>query len=209
MFRPNRIGTPWIYKPNPVSGTSAWTPNNQPNTSNTIGFNVINQVPVLDFGRSQFNWTGAAVNITASNRVAIVQQISITAPQGGDTVGLELMGSLDIDVASTTQMLPIFGKIQGSIPAGQLAAGTTIGPCIIGQAPGGNTANVRSRAHVYKEQVIVNNDGADVSGVYVHGFLLQEAHTTPAAVPISFLQASYGVRQLNDQQSIGYRDTLR
>lgn len=208
MFRPNRIGTPNILKNAFTGDTTAFTVNEGVLTDAAWYGNVFNANPVLDFGRSDVYWAGTARTLTASKRWCLFHQFTVTQPLAGDTVGIELNFSFVGHFSSgNIGMVPVIGKIA--------SAGTTIwdakqiaGPSIV-PIIGRLVNNLAIQGGTYREQVIINDDPATVAGTYVHGFALYEATSTPTNITFDSLYAVASVRQLNDQQSIGYRDTLR
>ena len=210
MFRPNRIGTPNIHTLDDTRSVAAWAPNATILTDQTWLCNVINASPVADFGRSALTWNGAPSAAIANNTlIALGQQLTITEPQAGDTVGLELNGAMLIDLPESIPAIPIFGRLiaaSGSVFGGPSGADTFT---IIGQADKGPiaVATQSHRSFRYQTQLIMSNSGGLVAGTYFHG--LQFINTSGGAWTPTRLRCQFSVRQLNDQQSIGYRDTLR
>lgn len=207
MFRPNRIGTPVIHTStandnadNYTEGEALWTAVGQP-------FNVINASPVLDFGRSQLNWNGTK-NFAALTETALVQQVTVTEPLAGDTVGLELNGSITFLGNQNSVLRPVFFKMSaalGTVLANGSSADavTQIGPALMPD----RTAGGSLRSHWYKETIIFRGTAGSIGGTYAHGFAILD--NSNAAWTMNWFDMMASVRQLNDQQSIGYRDTLR
>jgi len=207
MFKPNRVGTPVIHTITGVDNNAAFTLQLNGNSVMAQPFNVINAAPVLDFGRSQINWTAAARVQTNSNKSAFVQQFTVTQPVAGDTVGVELNGSLFITAPNDIIIQPAIMRIpaQGAIWAGTTAndVPTPIAPPVeILDNVAARTNTIR--AAQYQSKVIIQD--AAVGGSYAHGFIIYNAGVD---FNITGLKMIASVRQLNDQQGIGYRDTLR
>lgn len=201
MFRPNRIGTPVIWQPQAISDTNAFTLAETAADSLVQPINVINGVPVLDFGYSSLRWQGPTVTLSPNFKCGFGQQIVVTEPIAGDTVGIELNGSIYAKITKDTLIVPFFGRIDA--PLALLAPGFTNTQAVyMNKQP---MDPIAAKAHTYQTQIILNNGGAPVAGTYVHGFMLQD----DAGGPMNQFQAAFSVRQLNDQQDIGYRDTLR
>lgn len=209
MFRPNRIGTPRLYQTTIVDNTSNWTPNSNLAVLPIVTGNVINASPLADFGFTNLTWDGVAETLTLSHKIALLQQFAITQPLAGDTVGLELEAHLDILLNKPHMIVPIFtrltaagGAVLASVTTGAGIGARRIGPASYGVAQ----ATQLWSAADYVTQC-VQNDSVAVNGIYGHGFLIYLADTADTTLTAFHMQA--GVRQLNDQQSVGYRDTLR
>jgi len=205
MFRPNRIGTPYIMDVGGVDNTSAFTISTQANSSAFYAGNVINAIPVGDYGRSHLHWAGAARTLPASNKWCIGQQFTVTPPIGGDVVGVEVSGSINIPLTSNTGIMAFLGKLTEA-SSGVLDDFATAAPMLMPITNGGVSG---LRTPSYKEQVIIRDVADGVGGTYVHGFVFLEGATTPAAQTFAWFDGFCSIRQLNDQQDIGYRDTLR
>lgn len=210
MFRPNRIGHPWIHEPNNATASVAAFTQSTRAYYETLGFgNVINAAPVQDLASNTLVWFGTVPEaIAAGVRLILGQQFTVTAPLVGDTVGLELAGALEVQALPTVQISPVIYRMTaalGSVLAGadSSEAPITFGPTLTPDAADGQ--NVRS--HSYKEEVIMKGTNANIGGTYFHGFAISDV--AGAGYNLPFFRITCSIRQLNDQQNVGYRDTLR
>lgn len=205
MFRPNRIGTPNIHQNTGVGSVANFTWTNRAINDSSYSFNVINASPLADFGYSNINWAGTET-ITSGNRVGVGQQFTVTKPLAGNVVGIELTGHITLTFPGNSLIVPMFGKVTAA--AGALWDPVTVSdqPCQLDVAlmpvPGATTGQYRNG--YYKTQVITE---VDEGATYVHGFQL--LNFAGAGYDVSWISAGFGVRQLNDQQDVNYRDTLR
>lgn len=209
MFRPNRIGTPGLHNSSSTGNTAVFTLSEEDASNSLFPFNVINSTSVADFGKSALNWAGPAVSQTASFKSCFSQQFTITAPLAGDAVGVEIMGAMSALLPANCMVRPIIFRQSAAISV--LLQGTSSYDMPTPVAPGDpgivgvNTAIYRQ--FYYKTQVVIANGNPNVlSGTYGHGF--QIFNNGPAFNHQAF-NIVCAVRQLNDQQGIGYRDTLR
>lgn len=208
MFRPNRIGTPYILDNSlDDDDTSSYTVAEDAVSTAAFHANIINAAPLQDFGRTSLYWTGAARTLTASKRMAIAGQFTITPPLAGDVVGVELMGAIQFPCTGNISVQPFIAKAQSTAGA-VLASVALYQPQLLPVDPiASQGQNLRNMS--YRNQVIIRQPTLTLDGTYVHGFLITEAQTTPANITWTWFFAQYGIRQLNDQQDVGYRDTLR
>lgn len=210
MFRPNRIGTPIIHVDLDDASGATFTPNTNANVISTVEGNVINASPQLDFGYNAVSWFAAARVIPAAEKWGVVQQFTVTEPLAGDTVGVEVNGSIDIATEDGATIVPVFfkaanvaGALWGDIASNEPA--TRLGNGL--QANGVSTNSVM-RTLNYQRQIVVRGTPGLIAGNYAHGFLIYNNKSGATLDIVAFhMQAS--LRQLNDQQNIGYRDTLR
>lgn len=209
MFRPNRIGTPYIHQDIISADTTNFTLAQAALTTANYPFNAINGTPILDFGTTILHWTGTEA-VTALNRFAFGQQFTITAPLNGDTVGLELHSFFQGSINISTIMIPFIAKVTTPLA---LLAGAVLAssPTMFGtsiNAYSGQAAAVQQLRipRGYKEQVIVR-DTTRLFGTYCHGYIFED--NSAAGWNLIDMHWSAGVRQLNDQQAVGYRDTRR
>lgn len=205
MFRANRIGHPVIHQQsNTTNTTNTWAAG----TLNTAAFsaaNVVNASPLLDFGQSRLHWN-ATQSLAAATKYGITQQFTITQPLNGDTVGVELCGSIIVDASLNVLLIPFFARTTG-------AAATVLGvvnfldqPTFFDCDKQNNDISTRlAQTMFYKEELIIQ--ASSIGATYVHGFAIM--NTTAGAIPITYMDVQFSERQLNDQQSIGYRDTRR
>lgn len=210
MFRPNRIGTPYIHQGTSNNSTSAFTLNVLGLTSNSWKGNVISSTPLLDFGRQALTWNAAAVSLPAGNRCSFLSQFTITEPLNGDTVGVEMAGALIINVNDNLAIRPIFGKLVAAGGATLAQVDFADFPTRFGEtqtAPVGASGASSHRFAQYRDIMILQYPTGSVGGTYAHGFEI--LNQSAAASNIAALQMSASVRQLNDQQTIGYRDTRK
>lgn len=209
MFRPDRIGTPIIHTQDGTSNTSLWTPNTFANTASGGQGNVINAVPVTDFGRTALSWTAAARTVPANTRFGLLQQITITAPLNGDVRGLELNTSIMFN-GLKAMARPIFVRL-ASVPNAVFANVAYYDfPTMLGPAEEPPTANNTTGIHAHwcQEKLIERNtDPATLAGNYGLGWELID--TSGAGFGIDFIHIVCSVRQLNDQQQVGYADTRK
>jgi len=215
MFRPNRIGTPTFHSSAKTTSTADLDLAQEALTGTTFPFTVINATPVADVGRSTLLWTGAAAEaVTGARRFMLVQQFTVTEPLNGDAVGVELNASIVGPIPQCAWWEPVLFKMTaalGTIGASGNAADTpqTLhGPAILyssGQLPTVETLTWQQRA--YRDQVVYLGAAGSIAGTYAHGFRCWGIGPTNWSLTTFHMTAS--VRQLNDQQSVGYRDTLR
>ena len=209
MFRPNRIGTPIIHTPDAVDSTLNFSLQQKPNFSGTVGVNVINSATVQDFGRSSLVWTGTEA-VNAGHKIALAQQVSVTAPLTGDVAGIELNGTINIDVPTSALVVGFAAKLpvaQGSLLAGVDIAdhATYFKPLYTPNPQKADVDTKKWHSWTYQEQLII--DQAQLGLVLCHGFLIYD--NSGAGWSLTAFEACMSVRQLNDQQNKGYRDTLR
>lgn len=207
MFRPNRVGTPNIHT-TPGSAVSSAAFGVGARWSGAMRFSVINAAPVLDFGHNSIDWNGSQA-ITANGQFAFGQQFTITQPRNGDTVGLELCGWYMAPIPRSTLVFPFLARMNAALPAVMASADTNDIPTALDkQDPlsNGTAVTLEPRQYHYKTQAIVRNSLATLAGTYFHGIAFVD---NSAGWNFTDLVASFSVRQLNDQENVGYRDTLR
>jgi len=206
MFRPNRIGTPLFHTTADRLDMNAWTAQEfQPIGSDNYGANIINASPLLDFGVSSL-YSIATEAIAADRRFGLAMQFTVTEPIAGDAVGVEINGSLEAFLPASATVFPFFAEMNAAT-SGILAATTmTFQPTMFGPVihPVQGNNNLVFQVLNYREQVVPWGGGL-VGGAYCHGFQIY----TPTAFNMTFFHMTASVRQLNDQQLVGYRDTLR
>lgn len=205
MFRPNRIGTPVIRQPSgPTITATSWTIDQASQTSGAAVGTICNGTPLADFGEVNAYYQSTTVQaLTGGNKSGIWAQFSATTPLNGDTIGFELIGSLWIVASLGVHIMPGFTEMNSAGPSNfsPLSARTISVASLNFQ--GWNNSHNTIHASTFKEQVILNK--ATAAGTYAFGFELIGGVTTN----LSTFHASFGLRQLNDQQTIGYRDTRR
>jgi len=206
MFKPNRVGTPHIFTGDAVDSAANFTL-----ATNLIGAvaqpaNVINAAPYLDFGQYTLNWNGTE-SLPAGEKCAFAHQFVITEPLAGNTVALELAATIRGTFPDNAIIRPFIAKILASTSAVLEGVTSFNVPISFGRPAliDGITGGAVFRAHHYKEQILVSSSG--IAGAYIHGFEID--NVTGGAVNITQFKMDAQIRQLNDQQSIGYRDTLR
>lgn len=207
MFRVNRIGTPQLHTAGSVNNTSAFTLNENAVNQATYPGNVINASPVADFGRSPLHWTGTARTLTSGRKWIIGQQFSITQPLAGNVRGLELTASLYLTAKNNIILRPILCRLSaaGAAVLDTITSADTptqIAP--LRENPNG-TGDASYVGHSYLTTAIVNQ--TPLAGTYLHGF--ECSNLDAANDSITWIRMNATVRQLNDQQDIGYADTLR
>jgi len=211
MFRPNRVGTPNIhYIPIHSNSTVAFTEATQDYNADANSYNVVNAAPVSAFGQTSIKWTGAE-SIPGNDKWGLGQQITVDAPLAGDTVGLEIMGSLNLSFPKPCIIQPVLTKLAAATGAVMaVATGASLATQV---APAKTPIDTMAGTflwhnHYYRTQCIIRGtDSADVAGTYLHGFPIFSLDG--AAVDVVWFEAMFSVRQLNDQQDVAYRDTLR
>lgn len=207
MFRPNRIGTPYIHDSDGAASTADFTLSDELIASSLFPSNVINASPALDFQRSAISWVGTEA-VAALNRFCFGQQFTITQPLDGDTVGLELSGAIRALIPASASIRPRLNKMtaaQAAIFASDQSADI---PTYFAEPYNGlqGDDDLVHRAWFYKESIVVRGSSIVLPGTYLHGF---EIENNGAGFNLTSFDIHCSVRQLNDQQSIGYRDTLR
>lgn len=208
MFRANRIGTPWIHNDDAQTSTADWTPTTVSNILNINGGNVINAAPVTDFGRNALSWAGSEV-FAANLKWVLGQQFNISEPLEGNTVGVELMGSLALQAPASATLLPVFFEVTAAggftfAPVTRANAVTPVGAPQLGVI---GTHTLVERVHSYRDQLIYKGTENAVAGTFYHGLCVIDNGS--AGYTMTALQAQFAVRQLVDQPDTGYRDTRR
>lgn len=207
MFRPNRIGQPFVLSEGATLSTVDWTPNTANWWANDYGANVINASAGLTLSRSALMWNGAAEAIAADKVWALVHQFTVSRPLNGDTVGIEVAASIAIQIPKHVWVTPLFVKL--SSPGSSLLEGVLMNryPTLFPGGFEGQTAGAADGVTVsFKDTIISNaNSTGNPGGTYGCGFLFRGGATYN--IGGFLMQASN--RQLNDQQSVGYQDTRR
>lgn len=211
MFKPNRVGTPIIHQSQVTNSTADFTLQQATISNNNNPFNVVNATPVKDFGYTNLTWNGTEA-LNANNKCSLVQQISVVLPEGGDVRGLELNASLKFVGKASTLIIPVFFRLtaaESSLFGGQSSSYDQPTPFAPDFASYQDVAGTSAAWHfvTYKRPLIVRNDRSVLPGTYAHGFQIFSADGT--AISLTGLQMVASVRQLNDQQGVGYADTLR
>lgn len=212
MFRPNRIGTPVIHDSTANESTADYTLQQRVWTSVVQPYNVINAIPVGDFGRSQLNWSGNKV-LDALKQCAQAQQFTVQAPAEGDTVGIELNGYFTVYCAARLTLRPIFFRQEAALSTLLQGGDSGDSPTGIGEGLQGDVAAAQTKYEIrtlrYQTQIIAKSTSSiAVAGPYAHGLAFINPHATETAA-ITWVNSVCSVRQLNNQQDVGYRDTLR
>lgn len=210
MFRPNRIGSPYIHTGiGSVSTTLMTIAVNAVNTSSFSG-NIINATAQADFGSNRLQYQNATnVTIPAYTRAHFGQQFAITPPISGDAVGIEISGSLILPGTDALALIPFLAKL--ATPASATLEGVnflhipTYFASTNWPLDGGTTDS--GRALTYKEQLVIQGDTTYLSGTWAHGVAVY--NWDAAGSNFTWFTAGFAIRQLNDQQNIGYRDTRR
>lgn len=208
MFRPNRIGTPTFHSSDLTASTANWSPNAYNNNSANFGGNVINASPLLDIGRSALRWIGAATEVIPLNaRLVLGQQFTVTKPLTGDAAGVELNHAYLGQAPASANISSVFFKVQ-------TAAASTFGQVDASDYPTPlqdhsilnseiDTVYVRSVQHQSNVVILSLSD----PGTYFHGICISDNSGANWNLDYFYMVAS--IRQLNDQQTVAYRDTLR
>lgn len=201
MFRPNRVGTPHIYMTKgaiQVTDFDLFTP---AIGSGLLQVNGINPTPDGDFGRQQLRFIGAeaVANLTV---FGLIQQFTVTKPLAGETIGVEIDGSIVLNAPADALIVPVFGKLE-------MVAANLMGQARFTTLPNhfnGTVHRSTANAHgAYRADFISSLGSEAVEGVYGHGFMVYAT----TAYSLTYMLANFSVRQLNDQQARRYRDTLR
>lgn len=208
MFRPNRIGSTNILQVSDLSNTGITTHSSNSFGNTDYSGRVINAAPVGDFAQSKLMWATSA-SLTTLHRTFLGQQFTMQAPIQGNAVGLELKGGILGGMPNSLILTPILAKLTAA-GASQLAAVTitTDQLTIIGDTKAANPGDdtVDMWGHYYNTTAVVQGSPTDIAGTWVHGFMLMQPGATAST---SNLNLDFCIRQLNDQQNIGYRDTRR
>lgn len=208
MFRPNRVGTPVIHQLAAAAvDTSAWVPNAEAiGTMDGTG-NTMNGTPQLDFGEDKAYWSGASKTFANNTKFCLFHQVTITEPNQGDCVGIEINASIWLNADKNIKLVPIFARLNTSglslfanVQTQPATRWTNFGTTNI-DGPTTDTQDFLS----YKEQFIIQQ--APIAGTYGHGFQL--INTSGSAAAINAIVMTASVRQWNDQQQVGYRDIKR
>lgn len=199
MFRPNRIGTPVIHTDDYNTAAGAFTP-----VGSSFASNAMNALPVGDFGRSALLWNGTP--IAAPSVWGLAQQFTVQAPLNGDTVGFELNFALEGEFPANAQFVPFVFQATSAAggtlqPLAAYQGVTLLEPAVNGQ-PLASTGTIY-RHTGYQTQVIQKRQLP--AGTYGHGLRV----FGNGSWNIGYFFAVASIRQLNDQQFVGYRDTLR
>lgn len=211
MFRPNRIGTPVIYESDATVTPATTAPNMSTFATPEYLGNIVNATVRGDFGQHALQWIPSAPQtLTANRKWWIGFQFTVTEPLQGDVTGVECNGAIAIrSVYTDTTVIPFIGRLTAP-GITTLATGTVNHPQFL------NNPNVASKeiagvvakdlSHSFQQQVIIKRTAnVTLAGTYVlgHIFWMETGGT------FTRIDTQYSVRQLNDQQTIGYRDTLR
>lgn len=208
MFRANRIGTPRIYQPAASNSTADYTQFERATTEFRAQAMICNASPVLDFGTTVVNSTRTKTH-TAGQKMGFAQQFTVTEPQQGDTVGLELVGGMVIHTAASCLIVPFLANLATAATTLFEGKDSTDSPFLLGPGEIQDAADdtVYARAVSYRENVILRNGAAAVAGTYMHGFLIY--NNSGASISYTHALLNFGIRQLSDQQNVEYRDTRR
>lgn len=208
MFRPNRVGTPKLHAILTNTSSASPTGGAQGYTLPGVTGYVINAVPDGEFGYAALSWGGGTFTLPASNTVALLHQFIVPQPIEGDAVGIEVNGGLQIFVDENVTIQPVFCKLAAA-GGGTLAAvsSNTTQPVYLADPYNGIQGDTTPGFHgkTYTQQVV--HRYPSVQGPFAHGFQLFNPGANPITISAFHMNAS--VRQLMDQQNIGYRDTLR
>lgn len=203
MFRANRIGTPVILPETFAGIATTITAGSDTLLSAEVRGNVINAVPVLDYGQNSLRWANTR-SIATLERICIGQQFTITTPLNGDTVGMELIGSCCIGAGALMEITPVLFKTTAAVGSvWGVVQSTALGFTHLAEG----REHQPGRGHQYIANAIHRGATTAVAGNYFHGF--QIYNKTGSALSITNGEFSFAVRQLNDQQDVSYRDTRR
>ncbi|QXP08660.1 MAG: hypothetical protein [Arizlama microvirus] len=209
MFRPNRIGTPIIHTPTTNFSTADITL--AQNTRATVGHpcNIMNAAAVADFGFTSLTWN-ATEAVTANYKFGIAQQFTVTEPISGDAVGIELNFNGAFLLPASTMVCGFFGRLSAATAAVLANTATNENAHYFAahqiQDPVDDTLIMTSFS--YQEQLVLRDtDPTVLAGTYAHGIAIFD--NSGAGWNFTQFHAAASVRQLNDQESVGYRDTRR
>lgn len=216
MFRPNRVGTPFFWNDQyttadtPVAFVQSPIIKIAPDVSWPC--NVINSVPIADYGGFTAVHAISGGSLAPGMKYGIIAQINIQAPEAGNIVGVELSGTW-LQQDSRLVTAPYFSILTAATETEWAVGAFDLPPIQIGDIalrdglP--DTGNTKI-AH-FRTQVIIENNASSLpefpAGPYGFGFWTFNAEATPEI--ITPFQVSLHCRQLNDQQFVGYRDTLK
>lgn len=212
MFRPDRIGTPFIHTQNQNSSVLT-TALNTGAFSGVLNGNVMNATPLGDFDRMQLRWSAAAKSLPNNNKACLIAQMVIAQPLAGDTVAIEVMAGMVINLPGIL-VVPIFTQINTPSPntvwqqIGTTGAVTPLMADMIPSPPAAPDIASAMRSFQFKENVLVRNTVAGTpAGTFGFGFALYNA--TGAAVSFTELEFYAACRQGMDQNGVQYTDTRR
>lgn len=205
MFKADRVGTPDIHTNVKNALTGAMTLKEDDYNDEDTPVNIINSTPLLDLGRYKVTWNQTSAVATAK-KIGLGCQFTVSQPIVGDTVGLEIIGSLQTLWPHKGTIIPAFGRLTesqalyagvdydgGATPHGQ-------------QNPYLNEDVVSIRANYFKTQFIINASSS-LSGTYAFGWTL--FNNSGSSHNLTWFEACFAIRQFNDLQDAAYRDPLR
>lgn len=214
MFKPNRVGTPnfWTLRDATVKTDAPVNFAESNFVAQDATGNCINATPLSDYGTANLMYDIIGETVAANQKIMILAQFEVTPPQQGTIVGVELQGSMVMATVGAVRMAPIFAQAQpDQVLTGVLdTIDLTYIPMLLSNEAGHlEVGALDTKIRHFKTQVVM--EYADPSGPsigpYVFGWAFYNA--TGGAVPIYGFETHLSIRQLNDQQFIGYRDTLR
>ena len=147
--------------------------------------------------------------VPANKRMGLYLQFQITEPLAGDVVGVEATFSYGTGLTPGIAICPVFFRAHN-------AAVALMGNIYSSDFPMyGRSQDWQPTSSPYqwvsiagREQYVVGHAPvALLPGTYCHGITVW--NTTGADYTLYNQKAYFGIRQLNDQQGVGYRDTLR
>jgi len=212
MFRPNRIGTPNL--------TGAWRENADDLLTTAVHtaadpaeFVVVNAIPWMDYGSDTVMFTGNTTALPAGELSGIGQQFNIPTPIAGDAVGVELIGTaygwvstnLSFGLLPYACQLVAPGEAEGDVVVSNQLKDAFLADISAQQIAGGASGVLR--VVNWKTQIIFDNLNGPLTGTFLHGVRVHNVGSVATA--IEDIWCTLSVRQLNDQQDIGYRDTRR
>lgn len=206
MFKPNRVGTPVIAGSDTASSIAALAPTFRDADEDTFSTNFINAAPGGEYAQRGLNWK----NVTAvanQKRFGLALQFTVSQPIAGDTIGFEISFGLQTIVPQYFSASPVVGRVNAG--SGLFSSSNFVGQPtpLDSDAPYIPAAGTVMRQHYALRQVIFRATNPTVGGTYAAGY--QFFNLSGSSFNFYWFNMHIGVRQLNYQETVGYRDTLR
>lgn len=207
MLRANRIGTPYIfnYTYSDQTGTitipTLGTFSERRHVAMAIDANVFRE-----FGKTSVHWANATPGtLNSKTQFVMGMQFTIVEPIDGNVPSLELMGSIRMSSDKQLDIIPCVGQLNAPI-------GTTLGSQFMDYMPifmdaennGYDPSASQSRFLAFRQQIIFEEP--DYTKTFLGGFNIANSQ---AAASITSFECTISIRQLTDQQGIGYPDGRR
>lgn len=222
MFKPNRVGTPNIFDPNDQGTiTDAVLFEESDFMVENAPVNIINVSPLSNFGSAALLWNGTNDAITTQKRIMIGAQFVIQPPNLNlqNVVGLELISTITIAADNAGRLTPYLARMEDdptplTDPLQVMNIDTNCWPYNLANQSGGFTSNVFSHGAVISalslsciSQVVVRDDSKQFQNIFSFGWSIYNQGASN--INLAAFEMTAAIRQLNDQEFIQYRDTLR